>query len=43
MFFKYDSNRSGTLEKAEVTKAVQDLGKLYLETSMGYFTITIIL
>eukprot|EP00731_Ephydatia_muelleri_P022871 Em0015g454a len=26
MFFKYDSNRSGTLEKSEVAKALQDLG-----------------
>ena len=34
MFFKYDSNRSGTLEKSEVAKALQDLGELYFEMSI---------
>lgn len=27
MFFKYDSDRSGTLEKGEVVQAVRSLGK----------------
>ena len=36
MFFKFDRNRSGTLEKAEVAAALQNLGMANLPMLASY-------
>ena len=36
MYFKFDRNRSGTLEKAEVAAAIQNLGMANLPMLASY-------
>ena len=37
MFFKYDRDRSGTLEKSEVAVALKDLGEFVLQNGWNVF------